>query len=138
MNLNNLRQLVQEEMSRFEFMKHLAGKRPDLNAKQIGEIYKLYKGGMDIDAAVAKVAPMQEQERLGMASVSRSDQAMMARQKGKDIASGDALSGVTTRERAIMVDLEKIIAAIAEEDDLVKYKVDLQNVVDRLRKKAGV
>ena len=62
MNLNNLRQLVQEEMSRFEFMKHLAGKRPDLNAKQIGEIYKLYKDGMDIDAAVAKVAPMQEQE----------------------------------------------------------------------------
>tara|TARA_R100001129_G_scaffold128696_1_gene90709 strand:+ start:206 stop:610 length:405 start_codon:yes stop_codon:yes gene_type:complete len=62
MNLNNLRQLVQEEMSRFEFMKHLAGKRPDLNAKQIGEIYKLYKGGMDINVAVAKVAPMQEQE----------------------------------------------------------------------------
>ena len=62
MNLNNLRQLVQEEMSRFEFMKHLAGKRPDLNAKQIVEIYKLYKDGMDIDAAVAKVAPMQEQE----------------------------------------------------------------------------
>jgi len=65
MNLNNLRQLVQEEMSRFEFMKHLAGKRPDLNAKQIGEIYKLYKDGMDIDAAVAKVAPMQEQEGEG-------------------------------------------------------------------------
>ena len=62
MNLNNLRQLVQEEMSRFEFMKHLAGKHPDLNAKQIGEIYKLYKDGMGIDAAVAKVAPMQEQE----------------------------------------------------------------------------
>jgi len=65
MNLNNLRQLVQEEMSRFEFMKHLAGKRPDLNAKQIGEIYKLYKDGMAIDAAVAKVAPIQEQEEEG-------------------------------------------------------------------------
>jgi len=62
MNLNSLRQLVQEEMSRFEFMKHVAGKRPDLNARQIGEIYKLYKGGVDIDAAIAKVAPMQEQE----------------------------------------------------------------------------
>ena len=57
--------LVQEEMSRFEFMKHVAGKRPDLNAKQIGEIYKLYKGGVDIDAAIAKVAPMQEQEQEG-------------------------------------------------------------------------
>ena len=81
---------------------------------------------------------LEEQERLGGQSVSKSAQATMARQKGKDIASGDVLSGVTTRERAIMVDLEKIIAAIAEEDDLVKYKADLQNVVDRLRKKAGV
>jgi len=65
MDLSSLRQLVQEEMSRFEFMKHVAGKRPDLNAKQIGEIYKLYKGGVDIDAAIAKVAPMQEQEQEG-------------------------------------------------------------------------
>ena len=70
MNLNELRKLVQEEMSRREFINHLATskndddklKYPNFNAKQIGEIYKLYKGGMDIDAAVAKVAPMQEQE----------------------------------------------------------------------------
>jgi len=81
---------------------------------------------------------LEEQERLGGKSVSKSAQAMMARQKGKDIESGAALSGIDNRERAIMVDLEKIIAAIAEEDDLVKYKSDLQNVVNKLRKKAGV
>ncbi len=62
----------------------------------------------------------------------------MARQKGKDIASGDTLSGIDNRERAIMVDLEKIIAAIAEEDDLVKYKSQLQAVVDKMRKASGV
>jgi hypothetical protein len=81
---------------------------------------------------------LEEQERLGGKSVSKSAQAMMARQKGKDIESGAALSGIDNRERAIMVDLEKIIAAIAEEDDLVKYKSDLQSVVNKLRKKAGV
>tara|TARA_R100000234_G_scaffold12737_1_gene7070 strand:- start:119 stop:403 length:285 start_codon:yes stop_codon:yes gene_type:complete len=81
---------------------------------------------------------LEEQERLGGQSVSKSDQATMARQKGKDIASGDALSGVTTRERAIMVDLEKIIAAIAEKDDLAKYRSALQAVVDKIRKSAGV
>jgi hypothetical protein len=81
---------------------------------------------------------LEEQERLGGKSVSRAAQATMARQKGKDIESGGALSGIDNRERAIMVDLEKIIAAIAEEDDLVKYKSDLQNVVNKLRKKAGV
>ena len=81
---------------------------------------------------------LEEQERIGTTGVSRSAQATMARQKGKDIASGDALSGVDARERAIMVDLEKIIAAVAEEDDLVKYKSALQAVVDKIRKSAGV
>ena len=61
-----------------------------------------------------------------------------SRQKGKDIASGDTLSGVDNRERAIMVDLEKIIAAVAERDDLVKYRTALQSVVDRIRKASGV
>ena len=79
-----------------------------------------------------------EQERLGVKSVSKSTQATLARQKGKDIASGAALSGIDNRERAIMVDLEKIIAAIAEEDDLVKYKPALQAVVDKIRKAAGI
>ena len=37
-----------------------------------------------------------------------------------------------------MVDLEKIIAAIAEKDDLVKYRSALQAVVNKLRKAAGV
>jgi len=138
MNINELRQLVEEEMSRFEFMKHLAGKHPDLNAKQIGEIYKLYKDGVDIDAAVSQVASVEEQDRIGSSGISRQDQATMARQKGKDIASGDTLSGVNNRERAIMVDLEKVIAAVAEEDDLVKYKSVLQSVVDKIRKAAGV
>lgn len=138
MNLSELTSLVQEEMSRFEFMKHLAGKHPDLNAKQIGEIYKLYKDDVDIDSAVRQVVGIDEAERFGAGSVSRSAQATMARQKGKDIASGTALSGIDNRERAIMVDLEKIIAAIAEEDDLVKYKSQLQAVVDRIRKASRV
>ena len=81
---------------------------------------------------------LEEQDRLGGKSVSKSAQATMARQKGKDIESGTALSGIDNRERAIMVDLEKVIAAIAEEDDLVKYKSALQTVVDKMRKASGV
>ena len=81
---------------------------------------------------------LEERERIGGSAVSRSAQAGIARQKSKDIASGAALSGIDNRERAIMVDLEKIIAAIAEEDDLVKYKSQLQAVVDKMRKASGV
>jgi hypothetical protein len=80
----------------------------------------------------------QEQQALGAQTVSKSKQAALAQQKGKAIASGDALDGIDNRERAIMVDLEKIIAAIAEKDDLVKYKSALQTVVDKMRKDAGV
>ena len=94
----------------------------------------------DVDAEIDRRRmnkPMM-QERLGTRTVSKTAQAQAARQKGKDIQSGTALSGIDNRERAIMVDLEKIIAAIAEEDDLVKYKAALQGVVDKIRKAAGV
>ena len=87
MNINELRQLVEEEMSRFEFMKHLAGKYPELNARQIGEIYKAYKDGVDIDAAVKQVTGLEEQEeeeqmdqtRLGTRAMTRSAQATVSR-----------------------------------------------------------
>tara|TARA_A100001515_G_scaffold142216_1_gene140544 strand:+ start:746 stop:1183 length:438 start_codon:yes stop_codon:yes gene_type:complete len=145
MNREALKSIVKEELSRFQFMQHLAKSHPDLNAKQIGEIYKLYKNGISIDLAVKQVTGVNEQEegelakkRLGATTMTRAKQATVARQKGKDIASGDTLSGIDNRERAIMVDLEKIIAAVAEKDDLVKYKTALQSIVDRIRKASGV
>ena len=148
MKLSVIKQLIREEMSRLEFMRHLADRHPDLSARQVGEIYELYKGGMAVADAVQKVAAVNEAEeqtpldaspgRLGMAGVSRGKQAAFAREKGKGIASGEELSGIDNRERAIMVDLEKIIAAIAEKDDLVKYRSALQAVVNKLRKAAGV
>ena len=141
MKLSALKQLIREEMSRFEFMRHLADRHPDLSARQVGEIYELYKGGMAVADAVQKVAAVNEADaapRLGAKAVSKSQQVTQARQKAKGIASGAELAGINNRERAIMVDLEKIIAAIAEKDDLVKYKSSLQAVIDRLRKAAGV
>jgi len=76
--------------------------------------------------------------RLGAKAVSKSKQAMFSREKAKGISSGEQLSGIEPPERSIMVDLEKIIAAIAEKDNLIKYKSVLQTVVNRLRKAAGV
>jgi len=97
-----------------------------------------------IGEELSRLALTEEQEAtpqrqaLGTQTVSKSKQASLAQQKGKAIASGDALGGIDNRERAIMVDLEKIIAAIAEKDDLIKYKSALQAVVDKIRKDAGV
>ena len=92
----------------------------------------------EISKLLQEQQPQQPKKPLGSQAISKSQQATLAQQKGKAIAAGDALSGIDNRERAIMVDLEKIIAAIAEKDDLVKYKSALQTVVDKLRKDAGI
>jgi len=132
MNLNNLRQLVQEEMSRFEFMKHLAGKRPDLNAKQIGEIYKLYKDGMDIDAAVAKVAPMQEQEgELGgeISAATKED----LRKKAVEMLQN--MSGIMSDETEIFEFIISLIE-LAKSENVATSTMDtalkrLKSIIDR-------
>jgi len=148
MNTEDLKSLIKEELNRnrrLKFMQHLAKKHPDLSPRQIGEIYKLYKDGTDIEIAVKQVAGMNEQEeeeldqtRLGARTMTRSAQATASREKAQAVASGEELSGIDPKERAILTDLDKVMSAIAEKDDLVKYKAILQNVVNQLRKKAGV
>ena len=53
--LSDLKQLIREELSRFQFMKKLAEEYPELSAGQVGKIYALYKKGERIENAVATV-----------------------------------------------------------------------------------
>ena len=114
------------------------GYRVELKMK-LSDLKQLIREELSLlEAGEEEIAAPDIGQRLGAQAVSKSKQAMLARQKGKDITSGEQLAGITARERSIMVDLEKIIAAVAEKDDLVKYKSALQSVIDRLRKSAGV
>jgi len=114
------------------------GYRVELKMK-LSDLKQLIREELSLlEAGEEEIAAPDIGQRLGAQAVSKSKQAMLARQKGKDITSGEQLGGITARERSIMVDLEKIIAAVAEKDDLVKYKSALQSVIDRLRKSAGV
>jgi len=114
------------------------GYRVELKMK-LSDLKQLIREELSLlEAGEEEIAAPDAGQGLGTQTVSKSKQATLARQKGKDIASGAALDGIDSRERAIMVDLEKIIAAIAEKDDLVKYKAALQTVVDKLRNAAGV
>ena len=108
--------------------------------------YREFYRASELDALKEQETPPQKDPppggapaaRLGKKIISKSKQAAGEKQRGKDIASGETLGGVDNKERAILVDIEKILTAIAEKDDLNKYRPQLQTVIDMLRKKAGV
>ena len=75
---------------------------------------------------------------LGKQAISKSQQATGERERAKAIQQGSTMGDVTGRERAIMVDIEKILTAVAEKDDLNLYKGPLQNVLNVIRKKVKV
>ena len=77
-----------------------------------------------------------EASGLGRGTVTKSNLAKAEREKSKQIAQGDALEGVTGKERAILRDIEEILAYIAEKDDLYRYKVPLEALLGRLLKKS--
>lgn len=77
-----------------------------------------------------------ENVKLGAKSMTRSAQARAEKERAKDIASGDSLGDVTSRERAILKDVEDILTKIAEKDDLNKYRNQLQSLLKRLLKRS--
>ena len=77
-----------------------------------------------------------ESSRLGRGTITKSGLAKSEREKSKQIAKGDALQGVTGRERAILKDVEEILAYVAEMDDLYRYKARLEALLTRLLKKS--
>lgn len=81
----------------------------------------------------------QARARIGQKQVTRQQLASAEYEKSKRIRGGETLGqGVTPIENSILLDVEKVLTAIAENDDLNKYRSILQNVVNILRKKAGV
>lgn len=77
-----------------------------------------------------------EASGLGKGTVTKSNLARAEREKSKQIAKGDTLQDVTGRERAILKDVEEILAYIAEKDDLYRYKAPLESLLGRLLKKS--
>jgi|TARA_R110000824_G_scaffold382288_1_gene575450 hypothetical protein len=85
-----------------------------------------------------KEASLADTKSLGSATMTKAQHAKAELEKSKGIQKGDVAAQVTNKERAILQDIEKLLTAIAEKDDLIKYKGTLQQVVNILRKRAGV
>jgi len=77
-------------------------------------------------------------KRLGAQSITKAQHAKAELEKSKGIQKGDVAAQITNKERAILQDVEALLTAVAEKDDLIKYKGALQQVVNILRKRAGV
>tara|TARA_Y100000310_G_C20558742_1_gene751939 strand:- start:845 stop:1171 length:327 start_codon:yes stop_codon:yes gene_type:complete len=69
---------------------------------------------------------------FGTKTATKSAQTKAVYDRSKAIAKGDTLGGVDNRERAILMQIEKVLISIAEKDDLIKYRPTLEAVLKRL------
>jgi hypothetical protein len=112
-------------------VKEIVGRIQDLTDEETKELMTVLSGvtsGIELDE--------QEQEDslkgFGTGTVSKSAQAKAELEKSKQIASGDALDDVDTRERAMLLQIEKILTDVAEKDDLAKYRPAIEQMLKRL------
>jgi len=83
-------------------------------------------------------AGLEEQENalkgFGSGVVTQQAQAKGELEKSKAIAKGDTLGGVDNKERAMLVQIEKILTDVAEKDDLARYRGALETTLKNLLK----
>ena len=93
---------------------------------------------MTVLSGVTSGIELSEQEQedslkgFGTSVVSKTAQAKAELEKSKQIASGDALDDVDTKERAMLLQIEKILTDVAEKDDLSKYRPAIEKMLKRL------
>ena len=93
---------------------------------------------MTVLSGVTSGIELSEQEQedslkgFGTSVVSKTAQAKAELEKSKQIASGDALDDVDTKERAMLLQIEKILTDVAEKDDLSKYRPAIEQMLKRL------
>jgi len=106
--------------------------------------YAPYQGGAGF-ADIGAVSGMMEQAEeeaddamkgFGATSATKSTQARAAALRSKQISSGDQLGGVNDKERAMLTQIEKVMSKVASDDDLLKYRPQLETILKRLLDKS--
>ena len=101
-------------------------------AAQSGKAMGDYAGGAIIGTGFDGMGMEEQQDfSLGKGTVTKQAQAQGTRDRGSAIGKGDVLAGVDSRERAILVDIEKVLTQIADETNLVKYRPVLQTFIKK-------
>ena len=99
-------------------------------------------GGLSSSTMIGGVigGALEEQEKelkgFGSQTTSQSQQARTGMERSKEIASGKSLGGVDNKERGMLVQIEKILTKVANDDDLVKYRSQLETIMKNLLKRS--
>ena len=97
-----------------------------------------YSGGAANTMAMGGGIGLEEQEGalkgFGSAVATQQQQAKGSTERGRKIASGKAYQGIDDKERAMLMQIEKILAKVADDADLNKYRSQLQTVLKNLLK----
>ncbi len=72
--------------------------------------------------------------RLGGQMMSKGQQAAAALGRSKDIRTGASLGDVDNRERGMLQQIEQVLTQIAEDDNLIAYRTQLETVLKTLMK----
>jgi hypothetical protein len=107
-----------------------------------------YSGGMGGfamgmgDGAGGMMEAQEEEEgdpmgNFGRGTMSQSKQAQAILNKSKQVRTGDELSGVDTRERDMLLDIDKTLTKVANNTNLVKYKTPLETTLKKMLRDAG-
>ena len=76
----------------------------------------------------------EEIKGLGQQMVSKTQQAKATVDRAKNIRTGDTLGDVDNRERGMLQQIEQALTKIADQDDLIAYRPQLQSVLKTLLK----
>jgi len=74
---------------------------------------------------------------LGAQGISKSTHAKTSKDRGSAIGKGDTLGDIDNKERAMLVDIEKIFTKVADEADLTVFRPILQSFLKQILKKAA-
>jgi hypothetical protein len=104
---------------------------PAYQQKYTGSGVADYAGGGMMGSAEA----MEESSaRLGGQMMSKGQQAAAALGRSKDIRTGASLGDVDNRERGMLQQIEQVLTQIAEDDNLIAYRTQLETVLKTLMK----
>ena len=99
--------------------------------------YVPYQGALDYGANGAAAGMMEQEDALkgfGAQSASAATHAKGATQTARDVASGRDGGGLDQRERAMLMQIQKIMTQVADEGDLTKFRAPLETVLKNLIK----
>ena len=81
--------------------------------------------------------PEAQLKGMGTKRMSQTKHGREELERSKSLASGETLKGIDDRERAMLVQIEKVLSTVADEADLIQFRPQIQIILKNLLKQAA-